>query len=284
LAKVMDAIETVMTKKVITCKPNQSLMEVQKLLVKHRISRVVIVDEKTNPVGIITRKDLVNFVFIDKSSRGLEDIQAEEVMTRDLATAKPTTPISNAAKNMVKKKISSLIITDEEGRLKGIATKFDVCKYLATKGIGIFSVHDFMRSNPITVKPSHPIFFAVSLMSKHKVAHMVVTEKEKPVGIISLTDVTMTSSLLRPAEALKSEKHVIMRGFITLPKNIHLFTARDIMVASPVTVDKDADLSEAARLMIKHGFNCLPVVDKSKKLVGIITSSDLTRAIASIKK
>lgn len=280
----MDLVEDIMTKKVVTSKPTDTILEVRNLMINHRITRIVVVEAKNKPVGIITQKDIVSFLLADKSRRGLEEIQAEEVMSKDLVTVKPTAPISNVAKTMIKKKISSLVVVDDDGKLRGIATKADIGMYFASKRAGIYSVCDFMTSNPITIKPSHPIFLAVSSMSEHKISRVVVTNEEgKPIGIITLTDVTMISSLLKPAKVLTEGKPILLKGLIALPKSIHLLTAKDVMTTYPISINKDSDLSDAAKLMTRHGVGGLPVVDDSGKLVGIVTKSDLTRAMASIK-
>jgi len=281
----MDVVEDVMTKKVVTCMLTATILEVQKLMVGHRISRIVVVEAKNKPVGIITQKDIVNFLLADKSRRGLEEIRGEEVMSKDLVTTKPAAPISGVARTMIRKKISSLVVVDEDGKLKGIVTKADVVMYLASKGAGIYSVRDFMTSNPITVKPSHPIFLAASLMSEHGISRVVVVDKEnKPVGIITLADVTTISALLKPAKVLEEGKPIFMKGFIALPKSIHLLTAEDVMTAHPVLINKDADLADAAKLIVRHAVSGLPVIDNSGKLVGIVTKSDLTRAVAFRKE
>ena len=281
----MNVVEDILTKKVVTCMPTATLSEVQRLMVGHRISRVVVVDAKNKPVGIITQKDIVNFLLADKSRRGLEEIQAEEVMSKGLVTVKPIAPISDVAGTMVEKKISSLLVVDEDGKLKGIATKADVVMYIAGKGGGIHSVREFMTANPITVKRSHSIFLPASLMSEHRISRVVVTDKEnKPVGIITLTDVTMISALLKPANILEKGKPVLVKGFIALPKSVLLLTAGDVMTAHPISINKDADLADAARLMTRHDVSGLPVIYTSGKLVGIVTKSDTIRAVASIKE
>ncbi|MDE2861423.1 MAG: CBS domain-containing protein [Chloroflexota bacterium] len=50
--------------------------------------------------------------------------------------------------------------------------------------------------------------------------------------------------------------------------------ARDIMSRPVVTVTEESTVAEAASLMLKYGTSCLPVVDGSGKLTGIITHSD----------
>lgn len=56
------------------------------------------------------------------------------------------------------------------------------------------------------------------------------------------------------------------------------------MTADPISVNEDADLADAARLMTKNGVSGLPVINTAGKLVGIVTKSDLTKAVASLKK
>ncbi len=275
-----------MTKKVVTCSNTTSILEVRGLMGKHRISRVVVVNMENKPVGIITQKDIVRFLIADKSKRGLEEMPAEEVMTgKDLITIDSSASISGIAGTMVKRNLSSLIVVEEDGKLAGIVTKADLNLYFASKGGGIFKVQDYMTANPKTVMPSQSIYLVVNLMSENKISRVIVADDEKkPVGIITLADVTMIGSLLKPPKILMEGRPVIVGGAITLPSSIHLLAARDIMVAPPISIDKDSDLSDAAKLMTRHNISGLPVVNDSGSLVGIVTKSDITRAIASIKE
>ena len=281
----MDVVGDIMTKKVITCAAEDSLLEIQKLLVKNRISRVVVTDREKKPTGILTQKDIVNFLLADKSKRGIEEIPAKEAMSKDLITVNRITPIPDAAKAMIKNKISSVVVVGDNGKLEGIATKVDISLFFASKGAGIYRVRDFMTPNPITVRPSQSIFLAVSLMSDNKISRIVVTDKKaKPIGIITLTDVTIISRLLKPARVIKEKKPVFLKGLLFPPKGIHLLTAKDFMTADPISVNEDTDLADAARLMTKNGVSGLPVINNAGELVGIVTKSDLTEAVASLKK
>lgn len=51
--------------------------------------------------------------------------------------------------------------------------------------------------------------------------------------------------------------------------------ARDLMTTDVVSVTRETEITEAARLLLEHRFNGLPVVDADKHLVGIICQSDL---------
>lgn len=54
-----------------------------------------------------------------------------------------------------------------------------------------------------------------------------------------------------------------------------MLTARDIMTPSPLSVTVGTKVTEAARLMLEHHFNGLPVVEKDGTLRGVLCQSDL---------
>jgi CBS domain-containing protein len=49
-------------------------------------------------------------------------------------------------------------------------------------------------------------------------------------------------------------------------------------------MDKDDDMAESAKVMIRHGISGLPVIDNKADLVGIITKTDILKAILKIPK
>jgi acetoin utilization protein AcuB len=56
------------------------------------------------------------------------------------------------------------------------------------------------------------------------------------------------------------------------------FRVRDVMQRDVVSVPPSTSIREAGRLMLEKRIGCLPVVDTSNVLLGIVTSSDLIRA------
>jgi CBS domain-containing protein len=53
--------------------------------------------------------------------------------------------------------------------------------------------------------------------------------------------------------------------------------ASEVMTRQPIHVAPSTSLREAARLMLDHKIGCLPVVDGSGAMVGLVTDSDLLR-------
>ena len=54
-------------------------------------------------------------------------------------------------------------------------------------------------------------------------------------------------------------------------------TAQDIMTREVITINPEADITEAVKILLDKGINGLPVVDDAGKLVGILCQSDLVR-------
>ncbi len=59
-------------------------------------------------------------------------------------------------------------------------------------------------------------------------------------------------------------------------------TAQDIMTTEVITINPEADITEAVKILLDKGVNGLPVVDESGQLVGILCQSDLVRMQKSL--
>lgn len=51
--------------------------------------------------------------------------------------------------------------------------------------------------------------------------------------------------------------------------------AADVMMSEVITVGEDASVQEAARLMAEHSISAVPVVDRDKRVVGMVSEGDL---------
>ena len=62
------------------------------------------------------------------------------------------------------------------------------------------------------------------------------------------------------------------------------YQVRDVMTSDPIAVDKHVTLSDVEAIFEVHDFNGLPVVDKSHRLIGLISKLDLLKAFAFTEK
>lgn len=119
------------TSVVAVVEPETSALVVAKLMRKHHIGALVVVDaqEKTRPVGIVTDRDLV----LELMAEGLDPtvFTAGDIMSVDLVLASPDMDVMEAVQLMKKHRLRRLVMTDEQGRLVGIATMEDVLELLS---------------------------------------------------------------------------------------------------------------------------------------------------------
>jgi len=116
-------VEDVMSSPVVTIKDTDSVLAAAKLMRKHRIGCVVVVDKSGKPHGLMTERDIVRRV----SALDLlpSKVQAEKAMTKPPVTIDPSSNITDAAKKMRELKIRRLIVV-QDGKLKGIITSNDI--------------------------------------------------------------------------------------------------------------------------------------------------------------
>ncbi|MBN2142144.1 CBS domain-containing protein [Candidatus Woesearchaeota archaeon] len=123
-------------------------------------------------------------------------------------------------------------------------------------------VRDYMTKDVMTIDRQKSLIQAAHTMIGAHVSCLVVTEDAKPKGIITERDFI---------KKLPMEKE---------PKTEILVD--ELMTKKVVSVDSDVDLFEAQRLMKKNGFRKLVVAEKGE-LAGIITQTDLCKAVAELR-
>lgn len=151
------SISKIMTKKVITVSPEDSVFEVQSVLFNNKISRVVVTKNK-RPVGIITYRDFIpaktfdlQKEFTDPAEQDeissnpqlnefnvnqmsyLLTFSAKDIMTKELVITYPDNDAYTAAILMIRHGISGIPVILNQ-RLVGIITKSDIVNVLASKG------------------------------------------------------------------------------------------------------------------------------------------------------
>ena len=95
-------------------------------------------------------------------------IKVGDVMVRNFVSARPNISVLNAVDIMVKKRIGSLILKEED-RLKGILTEKDIMWALSKQAdLSDIKAIDICTRKITTIRPSADILDAVKLMSKKR--------------------------------------------------------------------------------------------------------------------
>lgn len=132
------SVKDLMTRGVRTLSPDGNLAETSDLMSTHRIRHVPVVDSECRIVGLVSQSDLLRGALGGGSDLPasiqrayLRSIPVDEVMTTNVETVTPSTPIPDAARRMLDLKIGSLLVVEDE-RLVGILTENDFVRYLCT--------------------------------------------------------------------------------------------------------------------------------------------------------
>lgn len=121
-------------------------------------------------------------------------------------------------------------------------------------------VKDWMTKNPVTLSPKDTITDAFLVMKKGDFHRVPITEGTKLVGLITRS----TLSDFAPSKATSLSAYEIN-------SLLNKTTCGEIMRTEVYTISPDALLEEAADKMNVYNVTCLPVVDDSNNIVGIIT-------------
>lgn len=269
----------------MTINPNATLLDAREILLRHNLKRLVVIDAKNRPVGIITEKDIAKTIYA-LGDKPIKSVKVSGFMSRKLITVKKTDSIYDCAKLMKKNRISSIIVLGKDGVLEGLVTKTDLASLFLTHSISPLKISKIMTRNVITVMPGDSLLYVESLLIHNRIARIVVERNKIPVGIITFRDFVPAKLpywIAQSADPKEVQEYKMKNNFAEYHVNqmSHLlhFKAVDIMSANPITVDADEDVGVAVLLMIRNNISGIPVVKKSK-LVGIITKTDIVKAIA----
>jgi signal-transduction protein with cAMP-binding, CBS, and nucleotidyltransferase domain len=119
-------------------------------------------------------------------------VQVRNLMKAPVVTIEPGRSVREAAMLMQDNVIGSVVV-HESGRAVGIMTERDVLRAVAEgRDVEQTSVDDLMTKNLITGGPNWDVVVAASVMTAHRIRHLVVQEQDRVLGVLSLRDVLST--------------------------------------------------------------------------------------------
>ncbi|MFB5638505.1 MAG: CBS domain-containing protein, partial [Nitrosarchaeum sp.] len=180
-------LNKIIIKKTVTINPNTSILEAREVLLRHNLKRLVVIDSKKRPVGIITEKDIAKTIYTlgDKS---INSVKVADFMSKKLITIKKTDSIYDSAKLMKKNHISAIIVLGNNGILDGLITKTDLTSIFLTHAVSPLKISKIMTRNVITAMPGDSLLYVESLLIHNRIARVVIQRNRIPVGIITYRD------------------------------------------------------------------------------------------------
>ena len=130
------------------------------------------------------------------------------------------------------------------------------------------SVQSILSENVITAKPDTSFTQLQSMMQEFLIRHIPVVDEENILcGLVSRNDLA------------RIYIHYLKQPNVdpTIPPDTK---ACDIMTCDVMYLDADANIKKAAKMMSSGEFHSVPVVDEARKVIGMVTSTDLMDYLA----
>jgi|UniRef100_A0A7J2U100 CBS domain-containing protein len=127
----------------------------------------------------------------------------------------------------------------------------------------MLKVSDIMVPNPICIATNATVYEAIKMMEKHNIASLIVVDENGIVfGVITAKDIVIK---------------VLAKGLD--PNNVKVTE----ILSRPVTaVEPNVLLKDVINLMIGTGHGHIPVINKTGKVLGIVTIDDVLKYVPEL--
>jgi CBS domain-containing protein len=123
-------------------------------------------------------------------------------------------------------------------------------------------VKDAMHKGVDWVSPDTPIAEMAKLMCEHDIGAIPIGENDRLIGMVT-------------------DRDIVCKGLAEESFDLRQATARDVMTPGIHCCREDDDLAKAVRHMEQLKVRRLPVVNKNKRMVGILSLGDISRTVPS---
>ena len=200
-------VERIMTGQPIAVEPGDGLREVIKKFSFHNVGALPVVNMQGVVEGIMTLRDLVSLMGTSSSPM---NAQVSEIMSTNVTTAGPDSPLALAVKLMSEKRVRRLPVVSAEHGLHGVLTNKDIMRHIARimhggSGPSGFDRHisEFMTADVITIGSEDDLRVAANLMTTFGVGGLVVNDlPSQKIGLVTERDLIRTLSSKRGIDFL----------------------------------------------------------------------------------
>ncbi len=302
------SVAEIMQRNVVSVKPATRLSEAISLLLRRGLRSLPVTDDEGLVIGIVTDGDLLRNTSLpirlglqpiltrEQIQTDIRALQAQgrtvgEIMTMPVITVRSADTVRAAGALMVEHNLKRLPVVDRSGRLDGIVSRVDILREMSSDvALAVatpeplpagHTVAELMNSEAPSVLPQAGLEEIVQALERGRQQRVVVVnESGQVIGLITDGDL-----LRRSMYGKHPNLHERLRGLIT-GKSVAPFalpegneTAAELMTTPVVTVDVDAQLSEALRIMLVHRLKRLPVVNGERRLLGVLGRSSVLRGL-----
>ncbi len=184
-----------------------------------------------------------------------------DLMHRGLLTCKADTTLGQVAVLLAQHHVHGLMVADRDGRILGVITDFDLLagEWLSADPESLSVMRKMtageLMSTPVdTIEADAPYQEAARIMLEKMIRRLLVMDRGKPVGVISVSDIVACQAVSLPA---KRE------------------TVADVMSDAILVCRNKTPLASAARAMTSTGWRSVLVVDEEGSPMGVVSGLDI---------
>jgi CBS domain-containing protein len=264
---------------VVTMASTTPIYDAIQIMAREGFRRIPIVNPGTKVLeGIITATDIIDYLgggpkfeVIEERFGGNFFKAINEpiriIMVKNVVSVKTSAKISEAIELMKDKNVGGLPVVDERNSVRGIITERDIARIFADIISGV-KVSQMMSEKVVTALPRTTIFEAEKTMTTQGFRRLPIISDGKVIGIVTAMDI------IRFFGCGEVFKHLQSKTI----KQVLNTAALEIATKEVSTIEPEADVGQAAKIMQEKNIGAIPVVE-NKKLVGMITERDFFKII-----
>jgi len=271
----------------LTIKYESNLDDVFKKIIDEKKSRLL-VTENNKIMGLVSEKDLGFFLLSDNTKRKLDEILLSEIVKKIISVDEKT-GLDQCADMMLKNGIGSLMITSNDD-ISGILTKTDLVRYFSKTHPGEKIVGEYMSPYYAWQYSDTLLYRVVLKMIDEKISRVILrNHDEMPVGIVTFRDLFELALKQGKYEYILDNTDPVIsvifprQGFISESGFGGSTKVDEIMSKNIVSVNYDDDLAKTGELMLEKNINGVGVLSKHGTIIGIISKTDIVKALAFLK-
>ncbi len=207
-------------------------VDADRLLRRHDISCLAVVDRAGRPAGVITRTDLLRAAravvrrFGQPAVLELPALAVRDLMTAHVVTLGADASIAAAADELVERHIHRLFVRDQE-RLVGVVSTKEIIRAVLDARLAP-PLFEYMSRPVVSVDVRDPIALAVERLGQSALSGLVVLEGALPVGLFTQREVLESRG--QPTSTAVEE--AMSQAMLALPQETPLFRAAGFTVST----------------------------------------------------
>ncbi|HII54415.1 hypothetical protein COT30_01750 [Candidatus Micrarchaeota archaeon CG08_land_8_20_14_0_20_49_17] len=162
-------------------------------------NELALVDKRDKVVGCVSKEQLLALAV----AHGLvAEVSVLSVSRRKLVTISSTSTVGALKGEMRRFGVRRVIVVDADGKLEGIISAYDIGSLLMlpkgrdsrspskeSPNLETLKVREFMKPNVVSIIKDKSLREAAKKMVEHKVSSVIILDGQKPVGIVTVSDV-----------------------------------------------------------------------------------------------